>query len=168
MAISAQTIEAEADTAGAAALSDLEKRLLDAYQHDFPLTPSPYRDIAREVGSDEQTVIETLNRLKNRGLISRIGAVVTPHKAGWSTLAAMAVPPDRLEAVAALVSDFAEVNHNYEREHRLNLWFVVTGPDVAHVRSVLRDVAARTGLAVLDLPLVEAFRLDLGFSLQWD
>ncbi len=168
MAVSAQTNEAGADTAGTAALSELEKRLLDAYQHGFPLTPNPYGDIARELGSDEQTVIATRRRLKDRGLISRIGAVVTPHKAGWSTLAAMAVPPDRLEAVAALVSDFTEVNHNYEREHRLNLWFVVIGPDVAHVRSVLRDIEARTGLTVLDLPLVEAFRLDLGFSLQWD
>jgi len=168
MAISTQAIEAKPDTMGAAALTDLEKRLLDSYQHGFPLTPQPYRDIARELGSDEATVIATLERLKNMGLISRVGAVVTPHRAGWSTLAAMAVPPARLEAVAGLVSGFPEVNHNYEREHCLNLWFVVTGPDVAQVRSVLRAIEARTGLAVLDLPLVEAFRLDLGFALQWD
>jgi DNA-binding Lrp family transcriptional regulator len=93
---------------------------------------------------------------------------VTPHKAGWSTLAAMAVPPRRLEQVAELVSSYPEVNHNYEREHRLNLWFVVTGPDVQHVGSVLQAIEARSGLPVLDLPLVEAYRLDLGFPLQWD
>ena len=102
------------------------------------------------------------------GLISRIGAVIAPHRAGWSTLAAMAVPPERLEAVAGLVSGFPEVNHNYEREHRLNLWFVVTGPDLGHVRSVLQAIEEGTGLDVIDLPMVEAFRLDLGFSLQWD
>jgi DNA-binding Lrp family transcriptional regulator len=168
MASAAPTIKARPNPVGAAALTELEKRLLDSYQRGFPLTPRPYRDIARELGSDEATVIATLERLREMGLISRVGAVVTPHRAGWSTLAAMAVPPDRLEAVAGLVSDFPEVNHNYEREHRLNLWFVVTGPNVAQVRSVLRAIEARTGLAVLDLPLVEAFRLDLGFSLQWD
>ena len=168
MASSMQTTEVEPGNVGATALSDLEKRLLDTYQRGFPLTPQPYRDIARELGSDEATVIATLRRLQDMGLISRVGAVVTPHRAGWSTLAAMSVPPERLEAVAALVSDFPEVNHNYEREHRLNLWFVVTGSDVAQVCSVLQAIEASTGLAVLDLPLVEAFRLDLGFSLQWD
>ncbi len=167
MAGSVPAPKPEQDVTPMAALSNLEKRLLDCYQRGFPLTARPYQEIAREQGCDEKTVIATLSRLQDLGLISRIGAVVTPHRAGWSTLAAMAVPRDRLEAVADLVSALPEVNHNYEREHRLNLWFVVTGKDVEHVRSVLQAIEARTGLAVLDLPMVEAFRLDLGFSLQW-
>ncbi len=168
MAGLAPIAEAERNAAVSAALSELEKRLLDEYQRGFPLSQRPYRDIARQLGSDEATVIAALDRLTGAGLISRVGAVVTPHKAGWSTLAAMAVPPRRLEQVADLVSSYPEVNHNYEREHRLNLWFVVTGTDVLHVRSVLKAIEARSGLAVLDLPLVEAYRLDLGFPLQWD
>ncbi len=168
MAGLAPIAEADRNAAGTAALSELEKRLLDEYQHGFPLSPRPYRDIARQIDSDETTVIAALDRLTRAGLISRVGAVVTPHKAGWSTLAAMAVPPRRLEQVADLVSSYPEVNHNYERAHRLNLWFVVTGTDVLHVRSVLKAIEARSGLAVLDLPLVEAYRLDLGFPLQWD
>ena len=68
MATSTQTIEAKPDTMGAAALTDLEKRLLDSYQHGFPLTPRPYRDIARELDSDEATVIATLERLKTKGV----------------------------------------------------------------------------------------------------
>jgi DNA-binding Lrp family transcriptional regulator len=108
-----------------------------------------------------------LSDLHARGLISRVGAVVTPHRAGWSTLAAMTVPPDRLPEVAALVSGFAEVNHNYEREHRLNLWFVVTGEDRNHVAAILDEIHVRTALKVIDLPLLESFRLDLGFPLLW-
>jgi hypothetical protein len=79
----------------------------------------------------------------------------------------MGVPPAHLAEVAALVSSFAEVNHNYEREHRLNLWFVVTAPSRPAVEAVLAEIEHRTSLAVLDLPLEEAFRLDLGFALQW-
>jgi DNA-binding Lrp family transcriptional regulator len=168
MAILAQSTEADREVPGTAALSELEKRLLDEYQHGFPLSPRPYQEIARQLGSDEAAVVAALKHLRKAGLISRIGAVVTPHKAGWSTLAAMAVPPERLEEVAELVSGYPEVNHNYQREHRLNLWFVVTGTDVLHVRSVLMAIEAHSGLAVLDLPLVEAYRLDLGFPLQWD
>jgi DNA-binding Lrp family transcriptional regulator len=80
----------------------------------------------------------------------------------------MAVPPDRIEEVAALVSGYPEVNHNYEREHRWNLWFVVSAASVTDVAIVLRDIERRSGLAVLDLPLVRSFKLDLGFPLQWD
>ncbi len=148
-------------------LPELDRRLLDEFQRDFPITSRPYAELARRLETEEETVIARLDQLRQLGLISRVGAVVAPHRAGWSTLAAMAVPEARLGEVAALVSGFAEVNHNYEREHRLNLWFVVTGADAGQVAAVLRDIEARTGLAVLDLPLVEAYRLDLGFPLQW-
>ena len=100
-------------------------------------------------------------------MIGRIGAVVRPHRAGWSTLAAMAVPKPRLDAVAALINGYPQVNHNYEREHHLNLWFVVTGESQDHVWVLLDDIRQRTGLEVLDLPLEEAFCLDLGFPIQW-
>ncbi len=98
-------------------------------------------------------------------MLARIGAVVAPHRAGWSTLAAMAVPPARLDEVAELVSAYPEVNHNYERENEVNLWFVVTASDEAAARAVLADIEARSGIAVVDLPLVEAYHIDLGFPL---
>jgi DNA-binding Lrp family transcriptional regulator len=145
----------------------LERELLDAFQRDLPLVERPYAEIGRRLGCDEAAVLESLERLVEAGVVSRVGAVVEPHRAGWSTLAAMAVPAPRLEAVAGLVSGYAEVNHNYEREHRLNLWFVVTAPDRPRVEEVLEDIEARTGLEVLNLPLLEAFRLDLGFALAW-
>ena len=79
----------------------------------------------------------------------------------------MAVPPERLDRVADLVSSFEAVNHNYEREHRFNLWFVVTGRDQDEVAAVIAEIERETGLAVLDLPLLESYRLDLGFPLEW-
>lgn len=154
-------------TADLCSLTPLQKRLLNDFQRDFPLSPRPFAVLARRLGCDEATVIATLRRLRDDGLISRVGAVMTPHRVGWSTLAAMAVPPHRLTEVAEAVSAHSQINHNYEREHRLNLWFVVTAGDKRAVAEVLDAIAAETGLEVLDLPLVEAYRLDLGFPLQW-
>jgi len=148
-------------------LDAIDRRLLNDFQRDFPLSPQPYDDIAAALGIDTDAVLTRLDRLRKAGMISRIGAVVAPQRAGWSTLAAVAVPEARLEAVADLVSAYPEVNHNYEREHRLNLWFVVTGPDEDAVARVLRDIRARTGLIVFDLPMLDAYKLDLGFDLQW-
>ncbi len=149
-------------------LDDLERRLLNEFQHDFPLVPRPFRLIAERLGVAEDVVLDLLCRLQEEGYISRIGAVLEPGTAGHSTLAAMRVPVERLEEVARLVSSYREVNHNYEREHDYNLWFVVTARSRARVAAVLEDIRGRTGLPVLELPLVEAFRLDLGFPLSWD
>lgn len=148
------------------AATDLPARLLDGFQRDFPLCPRPFAEIARRLGTDEASVLDLLRDLQAKGVVSRVGAVVRPHRAGWSTLAAIAVPPARLDEVAALVSGYPEVNHNYEREHRINLWFVVAAPSRARVAAVLAEIAARTGLEVLDLPLLEPYRLDLGFPLS--
>jgi len=146
-------------------LSALEKCLLNEYQRDFPLCTSPFAVIADQQGVTEEEVIETLESLQQRGLISRVGPVFAPQRAGASTLAALSVPDEELQRVADIVSDFEEVNHNYEREHSFNLWFVVTAPDEAHVQRVLDAIEEQTGLAVLNLPLERSFYIDLGFPL---
>jgi DNA-binding Lrp family transcriptional regulator len=149
------------------AFTALERLLLDAYQRGFPLTPRPFAEIAEREGVCERDVLDAFERLQAAGAVSRVGAVVRPHAAGWSTLAALAVPADRLEAVAEQVSAHPQVNHNYEREHTYNLWFVVTGRDAHEVAGVLAAIARDTGLEPLDLPLEEPFHIDLGFQLQW-
>ena len=148
------------------ALDDLDRRLLNDFQQDFPLSPTPYADMARNLGVMEAEVLARLAALKSAGAVSRVGAVVRPNTVGVSTLAAMAVPPSILEAVAAVVNGYTEVNHNYEREHRLNLWFVATAPDAARLQSTLDEIAARTGYEVLSFPLVEDYHIDLGFDLR--
>lgn len=146
-------------------LTPLEKCLLNEYQHGFPVSAEPFADIAAQQDVTEAQVIATLKSLQQRGLISRVGPVFTPQRAGASTLAALSVSGDRLQAVADLVSRYDEVNHNYEREHHYNLWFVVTAADEAGVQAVLEDIEMRTGLPVLDLPLEHSFYIDLGFPL---
>jgi hypothetical protein len=66
-----------------------------------------------------------------------------------------------------VVSGYPEVNHNYEREHAFNLWFVLTAPDADRLRAVLEEIASRTGIPVMDLPMLEEYHIDLGLRLQW-
>ena len=146
-------------------LTALEKCLLNEYQRGFPLCTSPFALIAEQQGVTEDEVIATLESLQQRGLISRVGPVFAPQRAGASTLAALSVSDAELAQVADFVSRFEAVNHNYEREHRFNLWFVVTAPDETQVQQVLDAIEAETGLPVLNLPLETSFYIDLGFPL---
>jgi len=141
-------------------------RLLNSWQRGFPLVPRPFAEIATACGLDEDEVITRFGQLKLRGLIDRIGPVFRPNTVGASTLAAMAVPPERLQAVARQVSSHAGVNHNYERENRTNLWFVATAQSDAALQWMLACIEHETGLPVLRLPLLEEFHIDLGFDLE--
>lgn len=145
--------------------ADLEFRLLNDYQHDFPLVAAPFAAMAVALGVSETDVLSTLGRSQERGTVSRVGAVFRPRSIGASTLAALAAPEGELEHVAQMVSAYPEVNHNYQREHHYNLWFVVAAPDEPTLQRVLREIEERSGCRVLYLPLVEDYHIDLGFDL---
>lgn len=148
-------------------MDSIEYRLLNEYQRNFPLVERPYASIASSLGVAEQPVLDRFARLTAELKVSRIGATFAAGAIGAAALAALAVPHDRIDRVAAVINRFGEVNHNYEREHHYNLWFVVTGPDEWHVATTVRDIesAACCGDALL-LPMVEAYRVDLGFDLR--
>lgn len=146
-------------------LSDTQIRLIDGWQRGFPLDPKPYARIAMGLGVSELSVLGMLSELSRKGILSRVGAVVAPNTAGASTLAAMAVPADRLDEVAGQVNAEPGVNHNYEREHHFNLWFVVTGRDRQAIDDAIKRIENQTSLDVLDLPLRTAYHIDLGFPL---
>ncbi|HAV88924.1 Lrp/AsnC family transcriptional regulator [Stutzerimonas balearica] len=146
-------------------LDALSRRLIDRFQHGMPLCAEPYRAMAEALGCSEDEVLACLQQLQAGGGLSRIGPVFEHSRAGASTLVALAVPTERLEQVAERINRFPEVNHNYLREHRYNLWFVLTGPDRTHLDRVLAEIEADTGLVPLDLPMQSAYRIDLGFPL---
>jgi len=104
--------------------------------------------------------------LNDQHFISRIGPVIPPNHIGVSTLVAMAVPENELQAVADKISAYAEVNHNYEREHRFNLWFVLIASDDRHLQAVIEDIEQETTYKTMQLPLLNDFFIDLGFKLD--
>jgi siroheme decarboxylase len=148
-------------------LSALEKRLLNDFQHDLPLSATPYADIALQLGVSENEVLNTVRKLQDTGVISRIGPVFTPNRIGVSTLAAMSIPAQELECTARIISAFPEVNHNYERDHEFNLWFVVTASSEEHLDIVLHEIEQHAEYPLMSLPMLEDYFIDLGFKLQW-
>ena len=144
----------------------LIQQLLNNFQHDFPLSATPYADMAAQLGIEEQQLLDLLTELKDQGIVTRVGAVFRPNRIGVSTLAAMAVPEDRLEAVADLISSYSAVNHNYEREHHFNLWFVVTAENQQQLNEILTDMENQTHIRILSLPMEKDYHIDLGFPLQ--
>jgi siroheme decarboxylase len=147
-------------------MEPLTEKLLNDFQHDFPLSPAPFAQIARRLNTSTAMVLARLRELQFQGAVSRVGPVFRPNTIGASTLVAMQAPAAELETVASVVNGFPEVNHNYEREHRYNLWFVVTAADQTALAETLSRIEHQTGHAVLSLPLVRDYHIDLGFRMS--
>lgn len=147
--------------------SHADRKLLNDFQHEFPITARPYKTLAGMTGLDEETVINHYKYYTEQGYISRIGPVFKCNTLGSSTLVAMSVPESELEDVADKINNYPEVNHNYERENKFNLWFVVAAEDESSLKKILRQIEMDTGYECLSLPMLESFHIDLGFDLNW-
>lgn len=143
-----------------------ELALLNDWQRGFPLLPRPFDLIAQGAGMQGAHVLQAYARMQAAGSISRIGGIWAAGAGGAAMLCALAVPPQRLAEVAARVNAEPGVNHNYEREHRYNMWFVITGASVAHLHARVDAIEQACGLSALRLPMRRPYRIDLGFDLR--
>ena len=139
-----------------------DRRIVNELHGGFPISARPYADVAARLDLSEVELIERLERLLEARTLSRFGPLYDAERMGGGlTLAAMQVPMERFEAVAEIVNGFPEVAHNYERDHALNMWFVVATERPERVGAVLKEIEAATGLPVVDLPKQEEYFLEL-------
>ena len=146
-------------------MTGLERRVLNALQGGFPVSERPFADAAVAIGTDEATLVACIGGMLEGGLLTRFGPLYDAGRLGGAfTLCAMAVPAHEVERVAAVLNALPEVAHNYEREHRLNLWFVLATATPQGIAPMLRRIEAFCGYPVLDFPKQDEYRVELKFS----
>lgn len=139
-------------------MDDTDRLLINSLQGGFPLAPRPFRDVAVKLGLRETEVIQRIDRLVAAGALSRFAPMFDAEKAGGAvSLAAMIVPQDRFDAVAAVLEAMPAIAHNYERNHRLNMWFVIATETRAGIGKAQREIEAKTGLKVMLFPKVREY-----------
>jgi len=150
-------------------LSQLQREFINHFQGNFPLTGRPFREIADQLGSTEDSIIDMVNKLKQDRLISRFGPLYDAARIGGGlTLAAMTVPEDRYQMVTETVNRYREVAHNYRREHELNMWFVLATEQPEDLHEVISSIEKATGLIVLNFPKQQEFYIGLWLHLSSD
>lgn len=157
---------AHAATRDATTLDAVDLLLLERLHGDFPLSNEPFAEVGAQLGLDEGEVLERLQRMLADGLLTRFGPLFQIERAGGCfVLAAMAVPPERFEAVAALVNAMPEIAHNYQREHALNMWFVIAAESARAAEAVRARIEADTGIEVIALPKEREYFVELRLPL---
>lgn len=140
----------------------LDRAIINQLQGGFPLVARPWAKAAETLGTDELTLLARVAHLLDEGTLTRFGPMYDVEKLGGAfSLCAMSVPEGDFERVAALVNAHPEVAHNYAREHRLNMWFVLATGTRADIPRVLDTIRAETGLEVLDFPREAEYFIEL-------
>ena len=147
-------------------MDDLSARLLQLAQEGLPIDERPYLRLAEELGVGEQDVIEILASLQQQGIIRELSAFLDPRQLGYeSTLACMAVPPERVDEVSALFKKMPEITHSYLRDHEYNLWFTLISPKTIPVGNLVERVEQLTGLGpVRSLPASKVHKIRVAFK----
>lgn len=148
-------------------IDDIDRSILNCIQSDFPIAHRPYLEISHRLGLLEQDVIDRITRLKNEGIIRRIGGNFVPEKVGYvSTLCAAVVPEDQINLFAETVNRYPGVTHNYQRDHKFNVWFTFIETSMAAIEQNLEKISRETGVKdILNLPAIKVYKIRAHFNL---
>lgn len=145
-----------------APLDATDRALINALQGDFPICERPYAAAAERLGIDENELLARLQRLLDSKVLTRFGPMFQIERMGGAfVLAAMRVPPADFERVAAQVNALPQVAHNYQREHELNMWFVLATETPAGIAEAVAAIESTTGLPVYPFPKEREFFVEM-------
>ncbi len=146
----------------AASLDDIDRAIVNALHGGFPICEQPYRQVAQSLGLAEEELIRRLRRMLDEGVLTRFGPMYQVERIGGRfVLAALAVPEQDFDRVAEQVNALPQIAHNYRREHRLNMWFVIATETPEGVDATIAEIERCTGLRVYAFPKLKEFFVEL-------
>lgn len=149
-------------------LTQVDREILNIIQTRFPRTSRPFASVGSLLGLSEEEVLSRVAALKESGVVRRIGGIFDSQKLGFtSTLVALKVEEDKIEEVAALVSAYPGVTHNYQREHEFNVWFTLVTASQEEQERILDQVMGLPGVVKLrNLPALDLFKIGVNFDMS--
>lgn len=145
-------------------MDEMDKRILNLIQEEFPLHERPYEELGKRLGIDEKEALDRVQNLKDRGIIRRIGVIFEPKKLDYtSTLCGVHVEEERLAEVVGAINSHAGVTHNYEREGELNVWFTIIADSSEEIDSFVADLERRFSVKIHRFPKKRVFKIKTYF-----
>jgi len=148
-------------------MDPIDKKILNIIQTDFPVEAEPFKVLGEKIGISEDEALKRVRKLKDDGIIRRIGAIFDIGKLGFaSTLCAARVPEEKINEFVKIVNSYPGVTHNYRRKHEYNIWFTFIAPTEREIEKSLKAISDKTGIAdILNLPARRKFKIDASFEL---
>ena len=148
-------------------LTLFDKSFLNLLQAKIPICSRPFAALAKELNTDEQTVINRLRELKAAGYLRRIGTFFDSNSLGYQgTLVALSVDLTKMQKVAETINGYPGTTHNYEREGKFNLWFTLLTATPKQEQNILSEIRALSGVEdMICLKSNKKYKVNVQFKL---
>jgi len=147
-------------------MDEIDKKILNLIQEEFPLAERPFAAIGKQAGISGKEAVKRVKTLKEKGIIRRIGPILERKKLGYvSVLCGVHVDDNAIAEVAREINGLTGVTHNYEREGDLNLWFTITKKTIGEIDRALSDLEKAHALRVYRFPEKKMFKIKTYFPL---
>ena len=141
----------------------MTNELLYHIQKEFPMSPKPFREIAKRFDMREDEVISILQEEKAKGIIRQISAIFDTKKLGYkSSLVAFKIDKNDIDKAARILNAHPGISHNYERDHDFNIWFTIAvDPDSRLGLDKTVEILAKLTKAkeYIKLPTLKLFKI---------
>jgi len=147
-------------------MDNTDKKILNEIQSHFPISSRPFNELGKRLNLLESDVLERIRRLKEDGMIRRIGGNFHSSRLNFtSTLCAARAPEEKIKHFVETVNSYPGVTHNYLRNHVYNIWFTFIAQDMAYIDDALEEISEKTGIReILNLPAVKTFKIKVDFE----
>ncbi|MGD0278067.1 MAG: AsnC family transcriptional regulator [Smithella sp.] len=147
-------------------MDEIDKKILNVLQKEFPLEEQPFLIVGKRCGISEDETLNRILKMKDDGVIRRIGAVFDGAKLGRvSTLCAARVPEEKIDTFVKIVNANSNVTHNYRRDNEYNIWFTVSAATAKELKAFLKEVKEKTGVTdILDMRAIKTFKINASFD----
>ncbi len=134
-------------------LDETNRKIINTLQYGFPISDRPYREAAESLNITENELLSRIKALRESGVLTRFGPLFHAENMGGAlSLCAMKIPAEQFDIVTAKVNAFPQVAHNYERDHVMNMWFVLATETLEEKHQILKEIEQQTGFTVYDMP----------------
>jgi len=147
-------------------MNQTDRKILNEIQSDFPITSRPYQVLGERLNLTEDEVLSAVRRLKEKGVIRRIGGNFHSSRLNFvSTLCAAKVPREKIDGFVEVVNRYPGVTHNYLRNSAYNIWFTFIAEDMNSIDNALKEISGETGIEeILNLPAEKMFKIKVDFE----
>jgi len=149
-----------------AMLDSTDRKILNLYQAEFPLTQRPFAEIGEAVGVSEDEALTRVSRMMEEGYFTGVGLDYDRDSIGESaSICALAVAHGQSQKAVAGLECNPNSSQIFIADHAMNIWFTLVADSAPALKESCGEIERSLGWPILRIPIIREFHADFRVQL---